>query len=158
DRLEIEPRQVVLDAQGKQQLLVTALRGDGRREDVTDQVLYTSNDKEVATVSPAGQVGAVRTGETAVIVRAAGQFATVGVAVIPQPAAESPKVVGRNFIDDHVFAKLRKLRIVPAPPSGDEEFLRRACLDLTGTLPPPERVRAFAADPAPDKRDRLIEV
>ncbi|HJT77700.1 MAG TPA: DUF1549 and DUF1553 domain-containing protein, partial [Gemmataceae bacterium] len=62
-----------------------------------------------------------------------------------------------NFIDDHVFAKLRKLRIVPAPPSRDEEFLRRVCLDLTGTLPPPERVRAFVADRDPAKRDKLIE-
>ena len=158
DRLEIEPRQVVLDAQGKQQLLVTALLSDGRREDVTDKVLYASNNKEVARVSPEGRVEAVRTGETAIIVRAAGQFATVGVAVIPQSTAEYPKVKGRNFIDDHVFAKLRKLRIVPAPLSRDDEFLRRVCLDLTGTLPPPERVRTFVADQDPDKRDKLIEV
>ena len=52
----------------------------------------------------------MRTGETAVIVRAAGQFATVGVAVIPQSSAEYPRSSGRNFIDDHVFAKLRKLQ------------------------------------------------
>jgi hypothetical protein len=157
DRLEIEPRQVVLDSKGKRQLLVTALLSDGRREDVTDKVLYLSNNKEVAAVSPDGLVEAVRTGETAVLVRAAGQFATAGVAVIPPAAADYPQVKGRNFIDDHVFAKLRKLRIVPAPLSGDEEFLRRVCLDLTGTLPPPERVRAFTADRDPDKRDKLIE-
>jgi hypothetical protein len=157
DRLEIEPRQVVLDVKGKQQLLVTALLSDGRREDVTDKVLYVSNNKEVATVSPDGRVEAVRTGETAVLVRAAGQFATVGVGVITPRAVEYPKVTGRNFIDDRVFAKLRKLRIVPAPLSGDEEFLRRVCLDLTGTLPPAQRVRAFVADRDPDKRDKLIE-
>ena len=129
---------------------------------MTDKVLYVSNNKEVARVSPDGQVEAVRPGETAIIVRAAGQFATVGVGVIAPSTADYPAVRGRsrghNFIDDHVFAKLRKLRIVPAPPSGDEEFLRRVCLDLTGTLPPPERVRAFAADQDPDKRDKLIEV
>src|SRR5262249_15020736 len=34
-RLEVEPREVVLDAKGKQQLLVTALLSDGHREDVT---------------------------------------------------------------------------------------------------------------------------
>jgi hypothetical protein len=157
DRLEVEPRQLVLDVRGKQQLLVTALLSDGRREDVTDKVLYLSNNKEVAAVSPEGRVEAVRTGETAVIVRAAGQLGTVGVAVILPPAADYPTVAGRNFIDDHVFAKLRKLRIVPAPLSRDDEFLRRVCLDLTGTLPPPERVRAFLADPDPGKRDRLIE-
>src|SRR5262245_28799184 len=37
-RLEIEPRQVILDARGKQQLLVTGLLSDGRREDLTDKV------------------------------------------------------------------------------------------------------------------------
>jgi hypothetical protein len=155
--LEIEPRQVVLDATGEQQLLVTALLSDGRREDVTDKVVYASNNKEVARVSPDGRVEAVRGGETAVLVRAAGQSAAVGVAVITPPVADYPKVSGRNFIDDHVFARLRKLRIVPAPLSGDEEFLRRVCLDVTGTLPPPERVRAFVADRDPDKRDKLIE-
>ena len=82
---------------------------------------------------------------------------TQGVGVITPSTAEYPKVVGRNFIDDHVFAKLRKLRIVPAPPSRDEEFLRRVCLDLTGTLPPPEAQRRFLADRDPDKRDKLIE-
>ena len=156
-RLDIEPRQVVLDANGKRQLLVTALLSDGRREDMTDKVLYDSNNKEVARVSPDGRVEAVRAGETAVIVRAAGQLATAGVGVITPSTAEYPKVVGRNFIDDHVFAKLRKLRIVPAPPSRDDEFLRRVCLDLTGTLPPPEAQRRFLADRDPDKRDRLIE-
>src|SRR5262245_35908755 len=53
-RLEIEPRQVVLDSRGKQQLLVTALLSDGHREDVTDKVLYASNNKEVARVSTDG--------------------------------------------------------------------------------------------------------
>jgi hypothetical protein len=156
-RLEVEPRQVLLDAKGQRQLLVTALRSDGRREDVTDKVLYVSNNKEVARISADGRVEAVRVGETAVIVRAAGQFTTAGVAVIAPAPADYRMVRGRNFIDDHVLAKLRRLRIVPAPVSRDDEFLRRVCLDLTGTLPPPERVRAFLADRDPDKRDKLIE-
>src|SRR5439155_9701254 len=97
-------------------------------------------------------------GETAIIVRGAGQFATVSVAVIARSVADYQEVKGRNFIDDHVFAKLRRLRIVPAPLSRDEEFLRRVCLDLTGTLPPPERVRDFIADRDLGKRDKLIEM
>src|SRR5262245_2159402 len=157
-RLEIEPKQLVLDAKGKHRLLVTAFLANGRREDMTDKVLYASNNKEVAQVSPAGLVEAVRPGETAIMVRAPGQFATVGVGVVQQRAADYPAIKGRNVIDDYVFAKLRKLGIVPAPLSRDEEFLRRVCLDLTGTLPPPERVREFVADRDPDKRDKLIEV
>jgi hypothetical protein len=157
-KLEIEPRQLVLDAKGKQQLLVTALLANGRREDMSDSVLYHSNNKEVAAVSPAGVVQAVRTGETAILVRAPGQVATVGVGVIAQPTANYPLVKGRNFIDDYVFAKLRKFWIAPAPISRDEEFFRRLCLDLTGTLPSPERLRGFVADRDPAKRDKLIEI
>jgi hypothetical protein len=157
-RLQVEPQQVVLDASGKHQLLVTALLSDGRRQDVTDRVLYSSNNKEVARVSAEGRVEAVRTGETAIIVRAAGQVATVGVGIITPSITDYPTVKGRNFIDEHVFVKLRKLRIMPAPLSGDEEFMRRVCLDLAGTLPPPERIRAFVADRDPDKRDKLIEI
>src|SRR5262249_2376054 len=119
---------------------------------------YVSNNKDVARVSPDGLVEAMRIGETAIIVRAPGQFATVGVGVIGQAVADYPAVKGRSFIDDHVFAKLRQLRIVPAPLSVDEEFMRRVCLDLTGTLPPPERIRDFVADKDPDKRDKLIEI
>jgi hypothetical protein len=39
----------------------------------------------------------------------------------------------------------------------DETFLRRLSLDLTGRLPAPEALRRFGADPAPDKRARLVE-
>lgn len=114
----------------------------------------------VARVSATGQVEPVRPGETAIVVRAAGQSATVGVAVRGPWPSEQAAVAwqSRNFIDDHVFAKLQKLRIVPAPLSAEGEFLRRVCLDLTGTLPPPERVRAFVADQATDKRERLIDI
>jgi hypothetical protein len=157
-RLEIEPRQVVLNAGGIQKLRVTAVSPDGKRDDMTDKVLYVSNNADVGRVSPDGIVGAGRSGETAIIVRAPGQFATVGVAVIAASVAEFPAVESRNIIDEHVFAKLRQLRIVPAPLSRDEEFLRRVCLDLTGTLPPPERIREFLADQDPGKRDKLIEV
>jgi hypothetical protein len=157
-RLEIEPGELVLDGKGKRQLLVTAVLGNGRRQDMTGKVLYVSRNQEVARVSPEGLVETVRPGETAIVVRAAGQVATVGVGVIAGSAGTYPLVKGRNFIDDYVFARLRQLRIVPSPLSRDEEFMRRACLDLTGTLPPPERVRAFMADKDPDKRDKLIEV
>ena len=49
------------------------------------------------------------------------------------------------------------MNIVPSELSSDAEFLRRVCLDLTGTLPPPQRVREFMASKDPQKRERLIE-
>ena len=42
-------------------------------------------------------------------------------------------------------------------PLDDATFLRRASLDLIGTLPAPKETRAFLADSAPDKRDQLID-
>ena len=45
----------------------------------------------------------------------------------------------------------------PAPACNDAEFVRRAWLDLAGCVPPAEEARAFIADSAADKRQRLID-
>src|SRR5262245_10094511 len=44
-----------------------------------------------------------------------------------------------------------------AQKSSDAEFLRRVSLDLVGMPPTSDQARAFLADPAPDKRTRLID-
>ncbi|MCA9267908.1 MAG: DUF1549 domain-containing protein [Planctomycetales bacterium] len=44
-----------------------------------------------------------------------------------------------------------------APQASDEIFLRRVTLDLTGQLPTPGKITAFALDPAADKRAQLVE-
>ncbi|HEX4610388.1 MAG TPA: DUF1549 and DUF1553 domain-containing protein [Urbifossiella sp.] len=44
-----------------------------------------------------------------------------------------------------------------APRADDGEFLRRVTIDLTGTIPTAEEARAFLADPAADKREKLID-
>ena len=155
--IEVRPEEVVLDAQGRQQLLVTARLSNGRREDITSEVLYVSNNREVADVSSDGVVSAVNTGETAVMIRAAGFAVSTGFGVISEPLENYSRVKETNFIDHHVFAKLRKFNIVPSKLSDDQEFLRRVCLDLTGTLPPPERVREFLASEDPNKREKLVE-
>ena len=62
-----------------------------------------------------------------------------------------------NYIDREVFAKLRRLNIVPSDLSGDAEFLRRVTIDTIGALPTPEEVRDFLADKRPDKRARKID-
>src|SRR5262249_20641366 len=46
----------------------------------------------------------------------------------------------------------------PLPPlAGDDAFVRRVYLDLTGKLPSTEEVRQFVADPSADKRAQLID-
>jgi len=156
--LEVMPREMVLDRTGKLQLLVTAHLSNGKREDVTDAVLYVSNDSQVVEANEDGLVTAVKSGETSVMIRAAGHAISTGFGVIERPIKDYPTLEGRNVIDQHVLAKLRRFNIVPSESSDDAEFLRRVCLDLTGTLPPPRRVREFLASKDPQKRDKLIEV
>jgi hypothetical protein len=59
--------------------------------------------------------------------------------------------------DELVAARLRKLGIHPSPLCTDEQFIRRVCVDLIGTLPTADEVRKFLADSRPDKRSRLID-
>lgn len=44
-----------------------------------------------------------------------------------------------------------------APPAPDAEFLRRAYLDLTGSIPPLADAREFLANSSADKRSQLID-
>jgi Protein of unknown function (DUF1549)/Protein of unknown function (DUF1553)/Bacterial Ig-like domain (group 2) len=158
ERVEVSPKEVVLQGGGQQQLIVTAYLANGRREDITDQVRYVTNDAEVADVSQTGLVQAKKRGETNILIRTAGHTLSADVGVIEKPIAKYPEIEARNYIDQDVFAKLRRFQMLPSALSSDEEFLRRVCLDLTGTLPPPHRVGEFAADKDPHKRDRLIEI
>jgi uncharacterized protein DUF1553/uncharacterized protein DUF1549 len=61
-----------------------------------------------------------------------------------------------NEFDKIVFAKLSSLNIQPVLCS-DAVFVRRAYLDVIGTLPTAAEARAFLKDEAPDKRRVLIE-
>ena len=158
EQIEVLPKSVVLDGNGKQQLLVTAYLSNGQQEDVSGQVLYVSNNPEVVEVSESGLVKAVKTGETAVMIRSAGHAVSAGFGVISEPISDYPEIPQRNYIDDHVFAKLKKFNIIPSKLASDEEFLRRVCLDVTGTLPPPDRVLEFLNNTDPNKRDKLIDI
>jgi hypothetical protein len=73
----------------------------------------------------------------------------------PYEAASVP--TRPTAIDRIVLAKLNQLGIAPAKLCSDAVFVRRACLDVIGTLPTAQEARQFLADPAPDKRARLID-
>ncbi len=63
----------------------------------------------------------------------------------------------KNPIDQFVLAKLQSEKIEPSMPCTDEEFLRRVTLDLNGNIPTLAELKAFLADRAPNKREKLIE-
>lgn len=158
-RLEVVPRErVLLSEDSMQQLVVLAHYADGTMADVTRKVRYQSNDDSIATVSADGLVAAKRSGEAAILVRSLDQVtaARIGVVLSP-PVRNYPGVPRNNFIDELVFSRLKRLNIVPSELSTDEEFLRRAHLDLIGVLPTAEEARRFLASRAPNKRAQLID-
>jgi hypothetical protein len=155
--LEITPRLVTFPAGGRHRLLVMARMADGHEEDFTHEVVYQANNTDVAKVSTDGVVSGTKLGETSVLVRAAGHTASTIVGVIGPLVANYPQAPRVNFIDEYVFSKLRRFQILPSDLSSDSEFLRRVCLDLTGTLPPPVRVREFLASKDAKKREKVID-
>lgn len=59
---------------------------------------------------------------------------------------------------DQLIADALVDRDVKLPPlTTDEQFLRRATLDLTGLLPDPVEIESFVADTTSDKRAQLID-
>ena len=73
------------------------------------------------------------------------------------PADALKKLPIANFIDTHISAKLVSANISATDIAGDEEFLRRVTLDLTGAIPTATDVQSFVADTTTDKRARKID-
>lgn len=63
----------------------------------------------------------------------------------------------KNFIDDEIFGKMKRDGIVWTAAAGDEEFLRRVSLDLTGQIPTAQKVKDFVADTRSGKRDLVVD-
>jgi hypothetical protein len=158
--LDVQPREYRFAGPGATTALrVVAEFADGSREDVTPFCAFRAKDDYIAEATPDGVVRGLHRGDTAIIISYGGNLTAARV-LVPSPAAADfvyPNVPENNFIDREVFAKLRKLNIVPSDLAGDAEFLRRVSLDTIGTLPEPQEVRDFLADTRPDKRTRKIE-
>ena len=69
---------------------------------------------------------------------------------------ESPWKNWSNPLDRFTAHYLAGHGMAEPAPVTDAVFARRAYLDVQGLLPPPEELRAFLADPAPDKRGTLV--
>ncbi len=69
----------------------------------------------------------------------------------PPPPAETAAAV------DAALLRGAAPGMPPPEPAGDDAFLRRVSLDLTGKLPDPAALRRFAADRSPDKRAKVID-
>jgi hypothetical protein len=114
----------------------------------------------VASVDDRGLVKISGTGEAAVKIWYLNQNVLAYLTVPRQARGAAEAITSaprRNFIDEHVLAKLQSLNIPPSERCDDATFLRRAFLDTIGTLPTIDEARAFLDDPSADKRDRVID-
>lgn len=158
--IEVGPKQAVLEgSNATQRLVVRARYSDDTLRDVTPIAVFISNNEPTATVSPEGLITAGQRGEAFVMARF--DAFTVGSQVLVVPTNQSftfpADLRSQNYIDDLVHAKLQKLRIRPSDVCDDATFLRRAYLDITGTLPPPGELKRFLAETSPAKREHLVE-
>lgn len=159
-KLEVTPKEILFSKEGqKQPLKVVAHWEDGTSEDVTCLCRFTTNDDAVAKIDGDGVVESGEAGDTHVVV-------SYDKAVVPIPTLRPisdrvgdkyPQIAGSTEIDGLVLGKLRKLGILPSEICEDEEFLRRASLDVTGTLPATSEIVEFVNNNRPDKRSRKIE-
>ncbi len=163
-RLEVTPAEFVANQSGEGfSLKAYSVWSDGTREDVTPLCRFQTNNDEIATVDEFGRVSVLHAGDTHVVVFYDNGVVPVEVLlpVSEQRGDKYPTVATPTKIDELVVSKLRKLGVVPSEECTDAEFLRRVSLDMTGTLPTPQEVQSFLADPSPTKRaakiDELLE-
>jgi hypothetical protein len=158
-RLEILPGPRVLNAPAKtQQVAVVAHYADGSSRDVTPTCYYNSSNPEIAEVDADGFISFKNRGEVAVIAHYLDLVANVRLTYLVEvPGFKVAEVPADNTIDRTVFSKLNRMRISPSELCTDAEFIRRSSLDTLGILPSPEEVKAFLADQAPDRRNKLVD-
>lgn len=149
--------QVVVEPETRTQLKAEAVFSDGTRRDVTSQVVYEAADPFVS-IDHDGLAETHGRGETTVVVRYLHLQQPVRLAFIPaRPDFTWTGPAPSNFVDEHVFYKLRSLRMNPSEVIDDAAYLRRVSLDVLGVLPTADNARTFLTDTRSDKRSRLIE-
>lgn len=163
--IRLLPDAVAFKPGDRDQLTVVAQYSNGRSEDVTRWAKFSSSDESVALVDAQGRVQVVGHGEGTIVAWFSSRIASArirvpfenqtGSALSLQAVQERLGVA--NPIDHHVAAQLAALKILPSDRCTDEEFLRRSSLDATGSLPTPEQIEQFLADPSADKRSRWID-
>src|SRR5688572_4108329 len=159
NKLDILPSEVEMDLPGRtQQLLVIASYPDGSTRDVTREAVFESSNSDVASIKE-NTISSVRRGEAAILIRYEGLYSARQVTVMGDRSGfEWVKVPEYNYIDKHVNAKLKRMKILPSDVCTDAEFVRRVYLDLTGLPPASEVARAFIDDKAESraKREKLV--
>ncbi len=157
-QLVVEPTEIILQPGGKAKVTAKAIYEDGSSEVLTEKAAFDSQAPMVAKVDARGTIEAAGgLGESAVMVRYLSSVVATRV-IVPYGPAPSLSSFRPNNIVDRLWADTwRKVGLSPSPVCDDAEFFRRIHLNTLATLPRPEDVRAFLADPSADKRDKAID-
>ncbi len=157
--IEIFPKTAVLEGSNSvQRFVVQARYSDGTARDVTPLAMFLGNNETVAKIGEDGTVTAGQRGEAFIQTRFAEFNVGAQVIVIPKGLPYHwTDVPAFNYVDEAIYAKLRKLRLLPSDICDDETFVRRAYIDITGTLPTTEELKEYDGDKAPGRRDRLVD-
>ncbi len=159
--LEVFPKDPVIPTIGfKQQLAVYATYTDGTVRDVTAEAFVDSSNTESATVDKTCLVTTIRRGEATMLARYEGAYTASTLMTMGDRSGYAwNNPPANNHIDELVYAKLKRVKVLPSGLCSDADFVRRVYIDLTGLPPEPNVVRAFLADPRPTKvkRDEMID-
>jgi hypothetical protein len=157
--IELLPKSLLLESPGQRfKTTVRAHYSDGTDRDITSMALFLSSNDGSAKMEKDGTIVTGQRGEAFVMARFATHTVGAQVIVIPKDLKyEWPQVPEGNWIDSYVHNKLRALRMLPSGTCDDETFLRRASIDITGTLPSSDDVKKFVADSDATKREKKVD-
>ena len=159
--IEVYPQDPIIPRAGMlQQMTVLAKYSDGSSRDVTAEAFIESGNIEVIEAEEGGRLTMLRRGEASVLVRYEGAYAATTLTVMGDRDGfvwQRPPV--HNYIDELVYQKLERVKILPSGLCSDEQFIRRVYLDLTGLPPTADEVVAFLNDKRETriKRDQLVD-
>src|SRR6202034_1061058 len=120
--------------------------------------VFSSSDEIIARVSPSGLVEFNSSGEVAITVRYLLELIPVRLIYLePNEGFKWSNPPENNYVDKHVFAKLKMLNILPSDLCTDQEFIRRVYMDVCGVLPTAAEAKAFLESPETNKRAKLID-
>ncbi len=132
---------MVLEGEGaKQRLVAVAHYSDGTMRDVSNLAAFTTNNERSAAVTAEGAVTAACAAKrsswlASIRIRWARKFSRA------RWLKYTPPEVTGNYIDQLVGDKLQKLRMLPSGICTDEEFLRRATIDIVGCCQPKKNIK-----------------
>lgn len=156
-RIEVEPRDRVLQRGARQQLKVIAHHEDGSTTDVTWLAQFEVNDVELAEVSPNGLVSIHKLAGSVAVMTRYQTHVDVFRALVPLGVKVSNLPSPANFIDEHVYRKLLALGMPPSPIADDATLLRRVTIDIAGRLPTLEETTAYLANKDAHRYEQTVD-